>query len=109
MTQLVLTTQQFRVVVQQGLQRSVAVSGGGARIVVSRAGAPGPAGAGVSYLHTQSSAAAEWIVNHNLGFKPAAAVLDSGGSEVLAEVIHVSTNQLRVYFASPQIGTVRCT
>lgn len=50
-------------------------------------GLTGPQGpAGVSYDHTQSTASAEWTVNHNLGFKPTVQVFSSGGSEVEAEV-----------------------
>jgi hypothetical protein len=60
------------------------------------------------FLHTQNSPASEWIVNHNLGVKPNAAVLDTGGNVVDAQVLHISANQLRVYFSSAQTGAVRC-
>lgn len=78
----------------------------GMRVVVGARGLPGPAG--VSFLHTQSSPSAEWIVNHNLGFRPSATVLSPGGLEVVAAIVHVSALQLRVTFALPQTGSVRC-
>lgn len=76
------------------------------RVVVGARGRPGINGAG--FEHLQSSPSAEWIVNHNLGFRPSATVLSAGGVEVLAQVVHASTNQLRVIFTAPQTGSVRC-
>lgn len=63
-----------------------------------------------SHRHDQADAAAEWIVNHNLGRQPAAiAVLSPGGRLVGADVLHMSANQFRVYFTTPQAGTARCS
>lgn len=75
-------------------------------VVVGTRGLPGINGAG--FLHTQASPSAEWIVNHNLGFRPSATVLSPGGLEVIASIIHVSALQLRVTFGLPQTGSVRC-
>jgi hypothetical protein len=59
------------------------------------------------YQHTQSAAAAQWIVNHNLGRKPAGVeVTTPGGLSIIAEVVHTSDNQLRVYLAQPATGSV---
>jgi hypothetical protein len=71
-------------------------------------GAPGPPGAALDYEHVQTSASAEWIVNHNLGVEPNVSVLSAGGVEMIAQIVHVSVNQFRVYFASPQAGRARC-
>jgi hypothetical protein len=74
-------------------------------------GREGPAGDVVAlegYTHTQSSPSSSWTVNHNLGRKPLVQVLSPGGLEVIAEVLHVSTNQVLVSFASAQSGSVRC-
>lgn len=71
------------------------------------AGPQGPAGAAEAYIHTQASASAEWIVNHNFGERPIVEVVDDGGNVVIADVIHISVNQLRVYFSQPQTGAVR--
>jgi hypothetical protein len=61
-----------------------------------------------SYVHTQTTAQTEWIVNHGLGYKPSVTVYTIGGVEVEAEVVHISDYQLRVRFSSPQTGYVRC-
>lgn len=74
--------------------------------IVSR-GAQGPPG-GTAFEHVQPSPAAEWIINHNLGLEPNVEVLSVGGAVVDADVLHVSTNQVRVYFASAQAGRARC-
>lgn len=69
-------------------------------------GPPGASGAG--FVFTQSSPAAEWVINHNLGFKPAVMIFDAGGSEVEAEVLHISVNQARIYFSVSLAGFARC-
>lgn len=75
--------------------------------VASVIGPRGPAASGTRYIHEQSSAATTWIVNHNLGIRPAAVnVLTVGGIEMLADVIHTSDNQLQINFASPKAGRV---
>lgn len=79
---------------------------------VGMQGPPGPSGGGAgsaSYTHTQAAAAATWVVNHNLGFRPAATVTTVGGVQVWAEVLHNSTNQLTVYFDSASTGQVTCS
>lgn len=72
----------------------------GLKRVVFGVAVPGPQGtpgtAGGGHVHTQVSAATVWIVNHNLGYRPAVEVYDSGGSEVVAEVAHISVNQYEV-------------
>jgi hypothetical protein len=74
---------------------------------------PGPQGAkgdngGVVAFEQTFSAATQWTVNHNLGYRPHVAVLSTGGVEVVAEIVHVSINQLIVYFATAFAGSVRC-
>jgi hypothetical protein len=54
------------------------------------------------------SAALSWTVNHNLGRKPIVAVFNSGGAEIEAEIVHVSNNQLVVYFVISTAGSIRC-
>jgi hypothetical protein len=68
----------------------------------------GPPGTVPQYTHTQSSSSDTWTVNHNLGFRPAVTLLDSGGVEFSADVVHTSINQCIIYLASPTTGTVRC-
>ena len=70
-------------------------------------GTDGTAG-GLKFIHVQPSAATEWVVNHNLGERPATEIRNSGGRVMDAEVLHVSVNQLRVYFSQAYSGEVRC-
>lgn len=60
------------------------------------------------FTFVQSVLSDEWIVNHNLGAFPVVQVFTSGGEQILADVIHININQLRIYFSVPQTGTVRC-
>lgn len=72
-------------------------------------GPPGRDGlAGPGFLYTQTSPSGEWVVNHNSGFRPDVTVFSPGGVEVSATVTHVSSNQVRIVFAAPQTGSVRC-
>lgn len=67
---------------------------------------PGGTGGGVArFTHVQGTAAAEWIINHNLGVRPAVTVLGDGGGEVWAEILHLDPNQLRIYFDAPATGS----
>ena len=69
-------------------------------------GPPGPPGPGAEiFQFSPPSPTAEWVINHNFGRWPVVTVLSPGGFEVEAEVAHVSLNQSRVYFISPQLGT----
>jgi hypothetical protein len=61
------------------------------------------------FEQTQATPAALWIVNHNLGSKPNARVYSPGGVEMLAEVIHISNNQIQVVFDAPTTGFVVCS
>lgn len=73
-------------------------------------GVQGPSGnSAIHYEHLQSIAAREWVVNHNFGLRPQVAVLSLGGVAMLAEVLHLSQNQIRVYFDDLQTGIVVCS
>jgi hypothetical protein len=61
-----------------------------------------------SYVHTQTTAQTEWIVNHGLGYKPTVSVYTVGGVEMVAEIVHISNYQLKVRFGIPQTGYARC-
>jgi hypothetical protein len=54
-----------------------------------------------SYAHTQSVSSATWTITHNLGYRPAVAVVDSGGNYVVGDVNYVSVNALTVSFSAP--------
>lgn len=65
--------------------------------------------AGLSFTHAQTSPSTTWTINHNLGFRPAVTVLDDGNNEVEADVIHISANQVQVFFNLATTGTARLT
>jgi hypothetical protein len=60
------------------------------------------------YLHTQTVAATQWTINHNLGFKPDVALYDTGGNVVEAQILHHSNDQIYIYFNAAVAGAARC-
>ncbi len=68
-----------------------------------------PSGSGVAFVHQQWVPIVVWSVNHNLGLRPTVSVLDTGGNEVQADVVHLSANQLQIRFALPVAGLARLT
>ncbi|PRH79393.1 hypothetical protein C6N75_09935 [Streptomyces solincola] len=73
-------------------------------------GPPGPPGVpgapgGFVYEHTQSVAAATWVINHNIGRRVHVSVFDSSGRQVETDVEHGTTNQTSVIFATPTTGS----
>lgn len=73
-------------------------------------GPAGPPGAGGEQLDFPVSvAAAVWTVNHNFGFRPNVQVLSPGGKEMIAEILHVSVNQVTITFDEPQTGSAICS
>jgi hypothetical protein len=79
--------------------------------LTAQQGPPGPSGqngTGEAFTHTQASAASEWTINHNFGYRPSVTLYSVGGSEIDAEVIHISNNQARAYFATNVAGSARC-
>jgi hypothetical protein len=58
----------------------------------------------LTYLHNQPIASSEWTVVHNLQKYPSVNVILSSGQVGIADVIHDSTDQLRIIFASDESG-----
>ena len=84
------------------------------RIVIREIGGQGPRGpAGTgsggtsSYEHFQLIASNQWIINHNLGYKPLVQVFNSGSSHIDVEAIHTSDNQVIIYLNTPITGFAR--
>ena len=48
----------------------------------------------------------EWTVNHNKGYYPSVIVLDMFRRVAIAEIEHMSKNQVRILLSSNQIGKV---
>lgn len=69
-------------------------------------GQPGQFSPGdIAYTHTQSVASATWTINHNLGFKPIAVVLDSAGTNCEGSFSYPTVNQMVITFNSAFTGT----
>ena len=61
-------------------------------------------GADAHYVHTQVALSAVWTVVHNLGKFPSVSVVDSGGTELLANVVYIDANNLTLTFGAPTSG-----
>ena len=57
-----------------------------------------------SFRHIQSSNSTNWIVTHNLGFRPSVTIIDLDGDTVNGNIIYNTTNQLTLTFAQPIKG-----
>jgi hypothetical protein len=85
------------------------VEDGGVEVVeVIHPGPQGPAG-GVSYIYQQATPSSSWVINHNLGYRPAVELLDTGSQEIDAEVAHPSVNQTIVTLNPATAGLARLT
>lgn len=71
-------------------------------------GPQGPAGSG-AYIHTQSTVAGTWTINHNMGFRPAVELLDSGSQEIDGDISHPTVNQTVVTLNPASAGLARLT
>lgn len=60
------------------------------------------------YVHSQLSASATWVVQHNLGRKPVVSIVDPDGNLLVAAIEHVSNDVLHAVFQSDKTGTARC-
>ncbi len=89
---------------------------------IGPAGPPGPAGlpgqggeTGQSgfvgnYIHTQQIPAEDWLINHNLGFRPGLAGLeDDTGEEIEAEFGHIDAFTSVIGFGAPTAGVAYLT
>lgn len=59
------------------------------------------------FIHLQSAPASTWTINHNLGYRPAVEILDSGGQEIEANVSHPTANQAVVQLNPATAGIAR--
>ena len=69
-------------------------------------GVAGPSG-GTLYVHTQSTPATTWTINHNLGFRPSVELLDSGSQEIDGDISHPTVNQTVVTLNPATAGLAR--
>lgn len=59
-----------------------------------------------SYTHTQGTPSTEWVVNHNLSFKPSVTVVNNAGEVLIGEVQFTGTQQITVRFTAATSGLV---
>ena len=58
----------------------------------------------LGYVFTQSTPAAVWTINHDLGKYPAVSIVDSANDEVIGEVHYTSTSQVVITFSAAFSG-----
>jgi hypothetical protein len=73
-------------------------------------GVAGPVGpASAFFIYNQATAASEWTINHNLGFKPSVQAFDTGSQQIEGMVTHLSINTTAIVFVVPVAGFARLT
>jgi hypothetical protein len=79
------------------------------RVTVVSAGTQGPPGApgagDLNHTHTQLFPADVWTVAHGLPKRPSVTVVDTAGTEVLADVAYPSLGTVEIRFAAPMSGS----
>jgi hypothetical protein len=68
------------------------------------AGAVGIAGAITPFVFVQDVASAIWTINHNLDRFPQVTIVDGAGSVVMADVVYLNENSVRVTFGAAFVG-----
>jgi len=58
----------------------------------------------LSFVYTQTNAAAEWVVTHNLGKRPSVTIVTATDATVIGEVTYNSANQLTINLSSANAG-----
>ena len=56
------------------------------------------------HVHTQSTAASTWVINHALGGYPSVSVVDSSKTLVFGEITYPSTSQVVVNYSAAFSG-----
>jgi len=69
-------------------------------------GLPGPTGPPatippLAYVHDQGSPSDLWVIDHNLGYRPAVTVVDSGGGVVIGDETYLDANTVEIRFVAP--------
>lgn len=55
--------------------------------------------------YKQMSASSTWVIEHNMDKHPSVTIVDSGGNEVVGDVVYIDNNKLKVIFSSAFSGT----
>lgn len=76
------------------------------KVVVRGTGAQGPPGAGFTYyFHTQSTPAATWVIDHNIGHPVHVTLFVPNGTISFADVTENTVNQASITFSTPTTGS----
>jgi hypothetical protein len=67
-------------------------------------GTAGAPGVQTTYVFTQIAVGFVWDIAHDLNRFPSVTVIDTGGSEIIPDVIYESANLVRLYFENPTSG-----
>lgn len=67
-------------------------------------GPPGPSGPETSWEYDQLAPAFHWIIIHNLNSYPSVTVVDTGGTEIIPDIVYTNNNQIDLYFANSTSG-----
>lgn len=67
-------------------------------------GPMGPPGPETTYIFTQVSASATWNIVHDLDRYPSVTVVDTGGSEIIPNVLYISADELTLSFGAATSG-----
>lgn len=59
------------------------------------------------YYHVQAAPSAVWVVNHNLGRRPAVIVIDSADTVVYGDVEYTSLDTVTITFSAPFSGSAQ--
>ncbi len=57
-----------------------------------------------NFVFTQAYAASQWVVDHDLGKKPAVTVVDSAGTVVIGQVVYNTDNRCTLDFEAAFSG-----
>jgi hypothetical protein len=82
-------------------------------VELGQQGPPGPqgppgGGAGATYTHIQSPAAAVWTVAHNLGRYPSITVVDNLGGQLYPDVRYADADIVQITHSVPLTGRAYC-
>ena len=64
---------------------------------------------GLSYTHTQATAAATWTVAHNLGYRPNVTVVDTADTQIIPGLIYLDVNTVELSFTGATAGKAYCS
>lgn len=82
----------------------ITISSSGPQGPTGPQGLPGAAG-GTVYVHNQTTPAATWIIDHNVGRKVSVTLYDDSGNVVITDIQHGTVNQATVTWSSPTTGS----